>query len=100
MAAVEGVRIGGDDGPIRKKPRISELPTSSAKQSEVGGLVHVFKRKGEFDSLRKQVYAQFEAGVRLTSHINEICSDISRTRRTIYYNLYRHLQMRKSSGIP
>ncbi|PSK43056.1 Set1 complex component shg1 [Elsinoe australis] len=62
MAAVEGVRIGGDDGPIRKKPRISELPTSSAKQSEVGGLVHVFKRKGEFDSLRKQVYAQFEAG--------------------------------------
>ncbi|PNS19257.1 Set1 complex component shg1 [Sphaceloma murrayae] len=62
MAAVEGVRIGGDDGPLRKKPKISELPISSAKRSSVEGLLHVFKKKGEFDSLRKKVYAQFEAG--------------------------------------
>ncbi|KAG8631747.1 hypothetical protein KVT40_000887 [Elsinoe batatas] len=62
MAAVEGVRIGGDDGPVRKKPRISELPISSAKRSSVEGLLHIFKKKGEFDSLRKKIYAQFESG--------------------------------------
>lgn len=63
MAAVEGVRIGGEDGPIRRKPQVSELPISSAKRSTVDGLLHVFKKKGEFDSLRKKVYAQFEEGV-------------------------------------
>lgn len=64
MAAVEGFRIGGEDGPWRKKPKIFELPISSAKRSSIEGLLHVFKKKGEFDSLRKKVYAQFESGVR------------------------------------
>lgn len=64
MAEVESVRIGGDDGPIRKRPKVSELPLSSAKRTTIDGLLHVFKKKGEFDGLRKKVYAQFEAGVR------------------------------------
>ena len=63
MADVEAVRIGGDDGPLRKKPRISELPLSSAKRASIDGLLHVFKKKGEFDALRKKTYKQFEEGV-------------------------------------
>ncbi|KAF4551280.1 Hypothetical protein D9617_14g077370 [Elsinoe fawcettii] len=62
MAAVDGIRIGGDDGPVRKRIKISELPISSAKRSSVEGLLHVFKKKGEFDSIRKKVYSQFESG--------------------------------------
>ncbi|GAB7345636.1 hypothetical protein MBLNU457_3929t1 [Dothideomycetes sp. NU457] len=60
MADVEAVRIGGDDGPLRKKPRISELPLSSVKRASIDALLHVFKKKGEFDALRKKTYKQFE----------------------------------------
>ena len=64
MAAVDAVMSGTDDGPIRRKPKISELPLSSAKRASIDGLLHVFKKKGEFDALRKKTYAQFEQGVR------------------------------------
>lgn len=67
MATIEGYRIGGDDGPLRKKPKLSELPLSSAKRSTIDGLLHGFKKKGEFDGLRKRIYAQFEQGVCLSS---------------------------------
>jgi len=63
MADVEAVRVGGDDGPLRKKPRISELPLSSVKRASIDALLHVFKKKGEFDALRKKTYKQFEEGV-------------------------------------
>lgn len=65
MAAVEGTRPMMDDGPVRKKPKISELPLSSAKRASIDGLLHIFKRKGEFDALRKKTYKQFEEGVRI-----------------------------------
>ena len=64
MAAVEGIRIGGENGPLRKKPKVSELPLSSIKRASIDSLLHVFKKKGEFDALRKKTYKQFEEGVR------------------------------------
>jgi len=48
----------------RKKPKVSELPLSSAKRASIDGLLHTFKKKGEFDALRKRTWAQFEEGVR------------------------------------
>jgi len=63
MAAVGAPILGGDDGPIRKKPKISELPLSSIKRASIDSLLHVFKKKGEFDALRKRTYRQFEDGV-------------------------------------
>lgn len=63
MAAVDTVMNGLDDGPVRKKPKVSELPLSSAKRASIDGLLHRFKKKGEFDALRKKTYAQFEQGV-------------------------------------
>lgn len=46
--------------PPRKKPKVSELPLSSAKRASIDGLLHTFKKKGEFDALRKKTWAQFE----------------------------------------
>ena len=63
MAAVDTIMSGMEDGPVRKKPKISDLPLSSAKRASIDGLLHVFKKKGEFDALRKKTYAQFEQGV-------------------------------------
>ena len=34
--------------PPRKKPKISELPLSSAQRSSIDGMLHTFKKKGEF----------------------------------------------------
>lgn len=71
MAAVDIAMDGMDDlGHVRKKPKVSELPLSSAKRASIDGLLHTFKKKGEFDALRKKTYAQFEQGVSLlaTAH--------------------------------
>lgn len=46
--------------PPRKKPKVSELPLSSAKRASIDGLLHTFKKKGDFDSIRKKTYAKFE----------------------------------------
>lgn len=83
MAAVDGVRIGGEDGPVRKRIKVSELPVSSAKRSTIDGLLHVFKKKGEFDSLRKQIYSQFEQGVSLPRPLQSttLLTLLSRTPR-------------------
>jgi hypothetical protein len=69
MAAVDRKRsLDGDtamaDGlPPRKKLRISDLPIDANKRSVIDSLLHTFKKKGEFDALRKLVYAQFDSGV-------------------------------------
>lgn len=81
MATVEGYRIGGDDGPFRKKPKLSELPLSSAKRSTIDGLLHGFKKRGEFDGLRKKIYAQFEQGVGMQVMAKITGLTIDRTQR-------------------
>ena len=49
---------------VRKKIKLSDLPITPAQRSVIDGLVHTFKKKGEFDTLRKSVYAEFAQGVR------------------------------------
>lgn len=50
---------GEYDLPPRKKPKISELPLSSAQRASIDGMLHTFKKKGEFDALRKKAFQQY-----------------------------------------
>ncbi|KAK0267900.1 hypothetical protein LTR91_002223 [Friedmanniomyces endolithicus] len=47
------------DLPPRKKPKVSDLPLSSAQRDSIDGMLHTFKRKGEFDALRKKAFQQY-----------------------------------------
>lgn len=49
--------------PPKKKLKTSDLPLSSATRSAIEGLAHTFKKKGGYDTLRKQVWEKFEASV-------------------------------------
>ena len=52
----------------RKKFRASELPLEASQRSAIDGLVRNIKKRGEFDTLRKQVWAEYTESVRpLTS---------------------------------
>jgi hypothetical protein len=57
---------------VRRKIKVSELPITSAQRQAVDGLLHTFKKNGEFDKLRKGVYNQFAQSV----IIQFICSRI------------------------
>lgn len=61
MAAIAMAFDGSEEYelPPRKKPKISELPLSSAQRSSIDGMLHTFKKKGEFDSLRKKTFQQY-----------------------------------------
>ncbi|GAB7357203.1 hypothetical protein MBLNU459_g8188t1 [Dothideomycetes sp. NU459] len=72
MAAVEINGVADDLLPPRKKPKVSELPLSSAKRSSIDSLLHTFKKKGEFDALRKKTYAQFEQGASKSTLIESL----------------------------
>jgi hypothetical protein len=65
MAEVGRKRALDGDAPqhMRKKLRPSELPLSQAKRSAIDGLVHTFRKKGHYDSIRKELLAQYEASV-------------------------------------
>ncbi|EMC97930.1 hypothetical protein BAUCODRAFT_31937 [Baudoinia panamericana UAMH 10762] len=58
-AAVVKHGAGEFDLPPRKKPKVSELPLSSAQRASIDGMLHTFKKKGEFDGLRKKVFQQY-----------------------------------------
>jgi len=45
--------------PARKKPKVSELPLSSTQRNSIDGMLHTFKKKGEFDALRKKAFQQY-----------------------------------------
>ncbi|KAF2723715.1 hypothetical protein K431DRAFT_202621, partial [Polychaeton citri CBS 116435] len=52
--------MGDDFGlPPRKKPKTSELPLNSAQRASIDGILHTFKKKGEFDVLRKKTFQQY-----------------------------------------
>jgi hypothetical protein len=57
---------------VRKKIKVSDLPITSAQRQAVDGLLHTFKKNGEFDKLRKGVYNEFAQSV----SIQFICSTI------------------------
>lgn len=56
-----------DGEPARKKLKTSELPLSSATRAAVQGLTHTFKKKGDYDSIRKQVLQSLETEVSILS---------------------------------
>ena len=59
------------DLPPRKRFKTSELPINATQKSTIDGLVHTIKKKGEYDSLRKTVWSQFEESVRLNTMMEE-----------------------------
>src|ERR1700709_1124394 len=61
---VNGTANDGEDDFVRKKVKLSDLPITAAKRKDIDALLHTFKKKGEFDKLRKQIYAEFIASVR------------------------------------
>jgi hypothetical protein len=65
MAEISRKRALDGDGiqQMRKKLRPSELPLSQSKRSAIDNLVHTFRKKGHYDSIRKELLAQYEASV-------------------------------------
>ena len=52
--------------PARKKLKTSDLPLKSDQRASIDNLLNTIKRNGEFDVLRKKVWAQFVESVRAT----------------------------------
>ena len=67
MADISRKRTLDGDGPgiavPRKKLRPSELPLSQTQRTAIDNLAHTFRKKGHYDSIRKDLLAQFEASV-------------------------------------
>jgi hypothetical protein len=64
MAAAAESTAGAQADLLRRKPpRVSDLPLSSSKRASIDSLLHTFKKKGQFDELRKNTFAQFDHGV-------------------------------------
>jgi hypothetical protein len=51
-------------GTVRKKLKTSDLPLASATRAAIEGLAHTFKKKGGYDTLRKQVWEDLVGSVR------------------------------------
>jgi len=49
--------------PAARKYKASDLPLPSATRAAIESLAHEFKKKGAYDSIRKQVREEFEASV-------------------------------------
>jgi hypothetical protein len=47
----------------QKKFKADDLPLSAAQHAVIDKLLHSFKKKGGFDSVRKQIWADFNDGV-------------------------------------
>ena len=50
-------------GPVRKKLKTSDLPLASATRAAIEGLTHTFKKRGGYDTLRKQIWEDLERSV-------------------------------------
>jgi hypothetical protein len=67
--AMEDVQPGGKRPALdieslkRKKFKAEDLPLSAAQHAAIDKLLHSFKKKGGFDSIRKQLWADFNEGV-------------------------------------
>jgi hypothetical protein len=56
-----------DEDFVRKKIKVSDLPINPAQRNAIDGLLHSYKKKGEFDKLRKEIYNQFAQSVSFNS---------------------------------
>lgn len=65
MAEVGCKRPLGPDAhaPQPKKFKLSDLPISQTKRSAIDSLLHTFRKKGEYDDMRKHFFTQFETSV-------------------------------------
>ena len=50
--------------PTRKKIKTSDLPLNAQQRNTIDNLVHLIKKKGIFDTLRKKAYSGFDDSVR------------------------------------
>ena len=96
MAAIDtstAITAGRDQMLQSKKFKISDLPLNSSQRASVDGLLHSLKKKGEFDAIRKKVWAAFEdsdAQLELTKNLEKVAESeidrdsslLSRDRRT------------------
>jgi len=46
-----------------KKFKVDDLPLSATQHAAIDKLLHSFKKKGGFDNVRKQLWAEFNDGV-------------------------------------
>ncbi|KAI4197476.1 MAG: hypothetical protein LQ346_002990 [Caloplaca aetnensis] len=44
---------------VRKRFKTSELPLNATQRSDIDGLLHTLKKKGHYDTVRKNVWSQF-----------------------------------------
>lgn len=80
MAAVDGAgslkrgaELDGEELFVRKKLKIQDLPISQGQRKVIEGLVLAFKKKGGFDTLRKEAYKQFTEGVSVSIGLRSCC---------------------------
>lgn len=53
----------------RKKLKISDLPLTQNKRAAIEAILHTFKKRGEFDTLRKEAFRAFDQSVSLPSRL-------------------------------
>lgn len=53
--------------PPARKYKASDLPLPSATRGAIESLANGFKKKGDYDSIRKQIWESFETSVRIHS---------------------------------
>ena len=56
----------------RKMFKVSDLPLNAGQKAAIDGLVHTMKKKGFYDTLRKQVWAQYTESVCIYNVISSI----------------------------
>lgn len=57
------------DGLKNKKFKLSDLPLSTAQRQSIDSLLFSFKKKGEFDSVRRKIWDEFNNSVCPMSHL-------------------------------
>jgi hypothetical protein len=84
--------------PARKKLKTSDLPLASATRAAIEGLAHTFKKKGGYDSLRKQVWEDLESSVSFAtlSEKGDSVNLMNRISKRISHD--RCLMLRKQSS--
>jgi hypothetical protein len=68
------VAVTGGEAPVARRFKASDLPLTSATRSAIEGLAHSFKKKGGYDTIRKQVWEKFAASVCQLSSIESRAS--------------------------
>lgn len=58
--------------PPRKRFKASELPLTQHQRTAIDNLVHTFKKKGQFDTLRKTAYSAFEDSAAKENYITSL----------------------------